>query len=99
MEHRNGVRARLAVPASVEQRGKLLGRFRTYDISHGGVSLGGGVEGLQTNSVVTITFESDKLSPFATKALVVRQLRDRVGLMWVEQHGIRLSRLLPKVEG
>lgn len=87
MEHRNGERINVVLPASLRQGRHFLGWFTTRDISRTGLALHGTAPGLANNSIITVTIETRNggnpvLQDY--RALVVRQQPDCLGLMWVE---------------
>lgn len=96
MEHRNGERINVVLPASLRQGDNFLGWFTTRNISRTGLALHGTAPGLPNNSIITVTIELKDQGISSVqdyRALVVRQQQDCLGLMWVEDD-INLKPLL-----
>jgi len=88
MEHRRGQRLPISLPVGIHSQHIPLGNFTVKNISTGGMSIVDAGRQLAKGDFIQLQFYGNhqKFSPRYTKAIVVYQNKNTVGLMWVEEN-------------
>lgn len=100
MEHRNGSRISAHVNVNLSCGGRDLGWFQCLNLGNGGMAVRGRVDGITTNSLLTVGIESpgeEIPAKIQLRALVVYRNDDATGLMWASD-AAALQYLTPGAE-
>jgi len=89
MQYRLGSRFPLDVSLELRQRGKVSGKFRANNISHGGIFVSGCEHCIALGSFVDVKIDASSFGAgedLLMKALAVHQSDYGVGLMWANKN-------------